>query len=121
MWIGSSVSPQLLADLLDVDDIMNVDPHIVSSLPNLFGIQNSISYFQPQIALPHLSTRISTQVRNILAHRFSQRKRTPKLLIARQNMDGAEIEFSDMLVEDQNNAAMSYLDCESLSLARASP
>ncbi|KAI0346387.1 sec24-like protein [Trametopsis cervina] len=90
LWIGQSVSPQILTDLLGVDDVAAVDRNMV--------------------AIPQLPTRLSAQVHNVLASRFAQRGVMPKFAIARQNMDGIELEFSDMLVEDQNNAAMSYLD-----------
>ncbi|KAF9010208.1 sec24-related protein [Cyathus striatus] len=87
-WVSNSASPQLLQDLFEVDDIQNIGKNIHE--------------------LPTIPTVFSTQVRNIISHRFAERGHRSPISIVRQDMDGLEIEFSDMLVEDENNGAMSY-------------
>ena len=55
---------------------------------------------------------------SLLRHRWAQYGGARgKLLIARQNMDAAELEFGDMLIEDKNAGALSYIDCTFLSVA----
>ena len=111
-WIGSSVSPQLLLDLFGTEDINALSPYMASSIQRFCCKQTLNFSILQQHELPILATRLSNQVRNILATRQAQRGRPGKMYIARQNLDAAEIEFSDMLIEDQNNGAMSYTDCK---------
>ena len=64
-----------------------------------------------QTGLPKLPTLLSTQLRNVLTHLERIIGHSLPVLIVRQNMDGAELEFANMLVEDSNNDALSYTDC----------
>ena len=85
LWLGSAVSPQILQDLYAVENLDELDTRMAS--------------------LPELPTRLSTQLRNVLSYYAIQRggKKLP-VLIARQNIDGTEVEFSNMLVEDANKS-----------------
>lgn len=90
IWIGDGVSPQILMDLFNVENWDEIGSRTHS--------------------LPELQTHLSVQVRNIITHGNLLRGRELPLHIIRQNMDGAEIEFSNLLIEDANNDAMSYVD-----------
>lgn len=60
-----------------------------------------------------LGSLLSSQLYNIIQVLESRRgKLRLPLRIALQDRDAVEIEFGDMLVEDQNNDTMSYADCE---------
>ncbi|KDQ07328.1 hypothetical protein BOTBODRAFT_38857 [Botryobasidium botryosum FD-172 SS1] len=89
LWLGGGVSSQIILDI--------------------FGAEDWEFIGQPG-HLPELDTRLSIQLRNILASFEATRKRSIPFLVARQNMDAAELEFSNMLVEDQNNDNLSYTD-----------
>jgi len=48
-------------------------------------------------------------MRNILSYFEERTGRQLPVLIARQNIDGTEIEFSNMLIEDSNNEQVSMI------------
>ncbi|KAG8907147.1 COPII coat Sec23p-Sfb3p heterodimer component [Tulasnella sp. 403] len=91
LWLGGAVSPQILLDLFGVDDWDTLGPAVN--------------------ALPPLDTPLSSQLRDLIRREEARRGgRTVPFLVARQNLDAAEIEFGNLLVEDENNDAMSYMD-----------
>ncbi|GAA5838242.1 hypothetical protein JCM11251_003439 [Rhodosporidiobolus azoricus] len=91
LWLGQAVSPQILQDVYGVENLDELDTRMTT--------------------LPVLPTLLSAQLRNLVAY-FESRSSTGNIpvLIARQNIDGSEIEFSNLLVEDSNNEQFSYID-----------
>ncbi|KAJ9121491.1 hypothetical protein QFC22_002107 [Naganishia vaughanmartiniae] len=90
LWIGHAVSPQVINDLYAVENPDELDIRITQ--------------------LPKLPSYLSTQVRNLLAHHERILGHQLPVIIARQNLDGTEIEFANMLLEDANNDAYSYVE-----------
>ncbi|MBW0489090.1 hypothetical protein O181_028805 [Austropuccinia psidii MF-1] len=92
VWIGSGVSGKLLEDLFAVESLEELDP-------------------QKFLRLPKLNNQLSMRVRRLIRY-YEERRgfKTLPIVIARQGQDASEMEFASMLIEDQNNDAMSYVD-----------
>ena len=93
LWLEEHTSPNLLEDLFGegLRTLKSLDPYMST--------------------LPVLATHLNAQVRNIIE--FLKTLRGSKGLtiqLARQKLDGAELEFARLLVEDRNNEAQSYVD-----------
>ncbi|CAG8524509.1 10789_t:CDS:10 [Ambispora leptoticha] len=89
-WIGRQISPEFVKNVFGVDSIDFIDPKTSS--------------------MPELDNQTSIQIRTIISYLQSQRSKYLQLTIARMQIDPAEIEFNNLLVEDENNFAMSYVD-----------
>ncbi|EJD51294.1 sec24-related protein [Auricularia subglabra TFB-10046 SS5] len=89
LWIGYAVDRQLLQDVFGRTDVRGVP---ASELR----------------VLPVLNTQASQQIRAVVECVLEENG--SQLLLARQNEDGTEMAFGDMLLEDCNNDAMSYVD-----------
>jgi protein transport protein SEC24 len=115
LWLGAAVSPQILDDLWGVDALEDIDTRMVRAHLTLPLINHAkLSMLTLQTQLPKLPTLLSTQIRNILTHFERVYGQSLPITIIRQNMDGMEIEYANALVEDSNNDALSYTDCECL-------
>lgn len=53
---------------------------------------------------------MSRRIRFITSYLQTQRYKYLQLVIVRNTLDAAEIEFNNLLVEDDNNGAMSYVE-----------
>ncbi|KAG0229526.1 COPII coat Sec23p-Sfb3p heterodimer component [Actinomortierella wolfii] len=90
LWLGRECDSQFLQDVFGVSALEQVDI--------------------TQRELPVLETPTSMQLRAVQAYVQSQRGKCLGLTIVRQGLDQLELEFSEQLVEDKNNEALSYVD-----------
>ncbi|KAF9271198.1 COPII coat Sec23p-Sfb3p heterodimer component, partial [Mortierella alpina] len=76
----------------------------------VFGVSTLDEVDPGMRQLPELTSRTSSQLRTIAEYMQNQRSKYLNLVIVRQGKDQVELEFSNLLVEDKNNDAMSYVD-----------
>lgn len=114
LWIGRQVSTEHLVHLFDADSVDALSSTVRYSMVCPRDKYSKDLTLQTPIKP---GSRLSEQITNILTVLEGRRgRRRVPFKIARQEMDGTEIEFSNMLVEDQNNDAMCYTDCEAFAL-----
>ncbi|KAJ3185503.1 COPII coat Sec23p-Sfb3p heterodimer component [Geranomyces variabilis] len=91
IWLGRGIPGTFLRDVFGVDTLEQIDSKMKS--------------------LPVLETPASLRTRNILARLQSERQRYLYLQVVRHQMDQfGDIEFHNLLIEDQNLENLGYVD-----------
>ncbi|KAG0317714.1 COPII coat Sec23p-Sfb3p heterodimer component [Dissophora globulifera] len=90
LWLGREIPSQFLVDVFGVPSLEDVNPD--------------------EHELPELNTVTSSQLRNIRMYLQAGRGRFLNLQVVRQGKDQADLELANLLIEDKNNEAMSYVD-----------
>ncbi|TIB95370.1 hypothetical protein E3Q17_04308 [Wallemia mellicola] len=91
IWLGKQVDKQIVKDIWNVDAKNAIDQRM--------GV------------LPDLDNPLSISLRSIIYRSsFPNPPSSIPVLVARQDIDPTEIEVGNMLIEDDNNDNMSYID-----------
>ncbi|TIA91120.1 hypothetical protein E3P99_01227 [Wallemia hederae] len=91
IWLGRQVDKQVVKEIWNVDSKSQIDQRL--------GV------------LPDISTPLSIALRSIIYRAsYPNPPSSIPVLVARQDVDPAEIEVGNMLIEDDNNDGMSYVD-----------
>ncbi|KAF9434857.1 COPII coat Sec23p-Sfb3p heterodimer component [Entomortierella beljakovae] len=106
LWLGHDIPSQFLQETFGVQTLDEVNPDQRLTIELLTSPHSLLLKRQ----LPELDTETSSKLRMIRTYLQAQRARYLDLVIVRQGKDQSELEFSNLLVEDKNNEAMSYVD-----------
>ncbi|KAK9729542.1 COPII coat Sec23p-Sfb3p heterodimer component [Basidiobolus ranarum] len=90
LWVGNQISQEFLEQVFGVSTLQEINPKVGE--------------------LPELDNPTSHQIRTLMKVLQQEKVRYPNLQIVRHQMDQAELEFSNLMVEDKNNDNMSYVD-----------
>ncbi|KAJ3328411.1 COPII coat Sec23p-Sfb3p heterodimer component [Blyttiomyces sp. JEL0837] len=81
------------------------------NLAQLFGVENVEAVDISMRMFPAIQSPLSERVRNIVQQMFADRQRVMALQIVRHEIDTfLEVEFNNLMVEDQNHDGMNYVD-----------
>ncbi|TIA76215.1 hypothetical protein E3P91_00111 [Wallemia ichthyophaga] len=91
IWLGNHVDKQIVKEIWNVESKSQIDQRL--------GV------------LPDLDTPLSIALRSVIYRAsYPNPPSSIPVLIARQDVDPTEIEVGNMLIEDDNNDGMSYVD-----------
>ena len=98
VWIGGDCAGWA------VDQVIGLSLSQVMSFPAIYAMLVKTMELEGVVGTSVFSTQMATPEH--------KQGKEPSVFMVRQHQDGLELELGNLLVEDTNNDAYSYIDCE---------